>query len=381
MSTATANTKTDITPVDDRPEQLVVIRKDSNVSFLERWIDGAEPDKALARVDAMTAMLERLRLSAIKQTYPADWVIHSTMKNGEVLQQVGYLQDSGCERAGKIFGIVIGEPTVQREDMPDGTYAYKLQAEARSQVTGETIDTAFGSRWSGDKFFTSRLGEDEKVDPTDVMKAAYANLHGRSVRALGGLSAVPLEALKAAGIDVTLCRYVGYDVGSKGGQSVGAQTGGADIVMAFGKGKGKKISELVDADLDWYIAANTRDLADPAKERFKKSTERMLTALNAEKERRAQLKAHEEATGKEAPAGDATTTRGQKVGTLNTLLADAAKEQRKVLPLLRAVTKDLFAQEIGSFQDLTEEQLDKLLGVDAKTLELTQAVLDKAAKK
>jgi hypothetical protein len=375
--------KADVVPDLNGTDALVVTRAPGGVSFLERWIQGEAPEKALERVDAMTAVLERLRLAAIKQTYPEDWVIHvSRDADGVVTKQVGYLQDSGAERAGKIFGVVVREPVIAREDLPDGTYVYKLQAEALSQVTHECIETCFGSRWSGDLFFTRQLkDDDDKVDPTDVMKAAYANLHGRAVRALSGLTSVPLGALTAAGIDTSRCSFVGYAKGERGGTSTGASLGTPDLVVGFGNAKGTKVTGLTDKDLDWYIGAAERSIADPDRARFKKSNEQLLAACTAEKMRRFDAKAQEEAGGSAAPAASepgTPTTRGGKIAALNTRLGEAAKDKRKVLPLLRTVTKDLFEKELGSFQDLTEEQLDKLLTVDATMLGQLQAQLDKA---
>jgi hypothetical protein len=85
-----------------------------------------------------------MRRFAIAQTYPSDWVIHTTRQEGVVTKQVGYLQDSGAERAGKIFGIEVGKPTMVHEKLDDGTYAYHFEAPAWSKVTGEQIDREFG---------------------------------------------------------------------------------------------------------------------------------------------------------------------------------------------------------------------------------------------
>ena len=383
MATAT---RTDATPDTDRPEQLVVVRQ-GGPSMLERWVDGPEPEKNLARVDAMARMLERLRLTAIQQTYATDWVIHTT-KDGEgvVTKQVGYLQDSGAERAGKVFGIGIGAPEVQREDLPDGSFAYKLQAEAVSQVTFERIAHCLGSRWSGDLFFTRGLKDDEKVDPTDVMKAAYANLHGRAVRALAGLSAVPLDALLAAGIKTEFCTFVGYDRGSRGGKSAGATVGSADVKVAFGRSAGKTPAELEDKDLTWYVKAYGENVGDASKAKFKDANQRVLDALTAEQERRARGAEHEAATGTTgappATAGEKSTTRGGKLGELDAMLVEAVKkDRRKVGPLFRVLTKDLLGEEKGALSDLTDEQLESVLKADASTLALLAGPLDKGAKK
>jgi hypothetical protein len=193
---------------------------------------------------------------------------------------------------------------------------------------------------------------------------------------------VPLEALEAAGLDIKRCRYVGYEQGVRGGTSAGASTGAADLVVRFGRASGKKPSELEAKDLDWYIDALKRNLADPARERFKKQDEPIYRALLAERESRDQKKAHEAATGPSAPeeTGEIPATRGGRIAALNARLLEAAKQQRKVLMLLRQLTKDLFEKESGSLTELTDEQIEALLHVGPADLARLQEHLDKQAK-
>lgn len=195
-------------------------------SMLERLVDDDEAERALQKIDTMTAILEKLRLASIKATFPSDWIIHTSKgADGSVIRQVGYLQDCGAERAGKVWGIEVGQPKIEFEKFEDGTFCYHMQAEAVSKVTHERIDRVDGSRWSGDRFFSKQIGPDEKVDPTDVRKSAWANLHGRAVRSLAGLGGVPLEILKKAGLDLSKVVNIGYETGAKGGTSVGAPVG------------------------------------------------------------------------------------------------------------------------------------------------------------
>jgi hypothetical protein len=344
-------------------------------SMLERWVE-AGPEQALTRVDALVKTLELLRLAAIRSTYPSDWIIHtSTDSDGQIIRQVGYLQDCGADRAGKIFGIELSQPIIQREEHPDGTYSYEMLADAWSKVTGERVENAEGARWSGDTFFSKSVGPDGKVDPTDVRKAAYANLHGRAVRALGGLSAVPLDVLRTAGVDITKVVMIGYRKGERGGTSTGASVGSTDVTVAFGNSKGATPSELADKDLDWYIKAYSENVADEKKARFKDANQRILIALRTEKERRAQSASHEAETGTTAPDPNRPRSRGEKLGDLHTRLSDAVKgDAKKQAALLRTLTRDLFEKEMASLSDLSDEQLDKLNAVPEDILAKTATV-------
>ncbi|MDD5304785.1 MAG: hypothetical protein PHS14_16945 [Elusimicrobia bacterium] len=337
--------------------------------MLDRWVQ-TDPKAAIERVETMVMVLEKLRIASIKATYPSDWIIHtSTTRDGQILTQKGYLQDSGAERAGKVWGIEVGNPAIEREDFPlDSTYSYHMIAEAWSKVTGERLDYAEGSRWSGDPFF-ARQGD--KVDPTDVRKAAYANLHGRAVRALSGLNGVPLDTLRQAGIDVAKVVHVNYQPGEKSSASTGAATvGSAEAIIGFGNSKGKAVSELETKDLDWYIKAYGENVADAAKAKFKVANQRVLDALNAEKEKRAQSASHEAETGTKAPEKGAAiedgTPRGKLIGDVWTRLTDAAGQH--AIGLLQELTTEYLKQPTGKLSDLTDEQLKLLAAIPEQAL-------------
>jgi len=350
--------------------------------LIERWL--ADPEKAIERVNAFVSMLDRLRLAAIKATFPTDWVIHSSKdEDGTVLRQVGYMQDTGAERAGKIMGIEVSAPVIEREpnqgEFADGTFAYHMLSEAFSKITGERLDYVEGSRWSGDTFFRRSVGPDEKVDPTDVRKAAYANLHGRAVRSLSGLNGVPLDMLKAAGLDTTKCTFVGYEKGKKGGTSTGASVGTAEVTVGFGNSANKTVGELLDKDLVWYVAAYTKNIADPERAKFRERNERVLAALKAEQGKRAQAAEHQEATGTEAPEESATA--GRKRGDAHTRLTDAAKTVKGngavVAGMLRAITQDWGGAERPALSELTEAELDKLNAMPEDVLTKLAAIVKK----
>ena len=346
-------------------------------SLLDRWVE-AGPEQALARVDALVKTLEVLRVASIRATYLTDWLIHvSTDRDGNVTRAVGYLQDCGAERAGKVWGIDVGAPVITLEEHPDGTYSYHSVADAWSKVTGERVEHAEGSRWSGSRFFERKLAADEKVDPTLVRKSAYANLHGRCVRALGGLSAVPPDVLRQAGLDPAKILHIGYETGAKGGESTGAQVGGGEVTVGFGNSRGKAPAQLEDKDLAWYLKAYAENVADAGKAKFLKANQRVLDALKVEQERRVQATAHEAETGTKAeekpkPAAPvempAASKRGKKVGDAYTKLHDATKGDGKVIAaVLRLVSKD-FGTETAILSEVSEQGLDKILAAPESIL-------------
>lgn len=351
-------------------EQLPVA---PGASALDRWVE-QDVEGALAKIEARNRILEALRKSSILATYASDWIIHTaTDSSGEVLRQVGYLQDCGADRAGKPWGIQIEAPASVREDLPDGTFAYKMRADAFSRVTGERIENVLGSRWSGDSFFTPRK-EGERVDPTDVEKAAYANLHGRAVRAIAGLGGVPLEHLLACGLKRDELVFVGYSKGAKGGTSAGASTGTAEFVIRFGNCKGKRPAEIGEKDLDWYIARAEEAIADPSKANYRRHNERELGVFKAERERRANAKQQAAETGtEEAPS------KGKRLADFHArLLVVLNKRQAAVPALLRAITDP----PVEQLSDLSDEQIEWLETLPEEELKAkAEEVLRAAGKK
>lgn len=379
-------------PLVTDPETLVPIRG-PGTSTLDRWIE-SDPERAIKLIETRVRLLETLRVASIRATYPSDWIIHTSLDSaGQIISQRGYLQDIGAERAGKIWGVEVGSPAIEYKDFPDGTFGWWMIAEAWSKTTGERLEYVEGARWSGDRFFARSIGADEKIDPVDVRKSAWANLHGRAVRALTGLNGVPVEMLRQAGLDITKVVMVSYEKGAKGGESTGAGVGSADAVVAFGNSKGKRPAELADKDLDWYIRAYGENVADERKAQYRKANQRVLDALTAERERRGQAAAHEAATGTKAPeptagasgsddAAERPTSRGRKLGDLHVRLTDAAKgDGKKVAPLLRLLMRDRFGVEKAALSELTDEELDACLAVPDEGFALLVTALGKAGAK
>jgi len=77
----------------------------------------------------------------------------------------------------------------------------------------------------------------------------------------------------------------GYAPRSGGASSGGSATSAGDFEVAFGRDKGKRISEV--QDLSWLRGTLERDLADSSKERFHDKARGQLVAIDAELARRA----------------------------------------------------------------------------------------------
>ena len=150
-------------------------------------------ENAEKRVDA----LNKIKRAALKATNPRDW----TDQNGNP-----YLQVSGSEKVGRVFGISwrIDEPVLEREEGGHFSYTYK----GIFALAGAEID-AIGTRSSKDGFFKkydySKKDEDgnsiktelppSEIDKGDVKKAAYTNCIGNGVTRILGLRNLTWEDL------------------------------------------------------------------------------------------------------------------------------------------------------------------------------------------
>lgn len=198
-----------------------------------------DPAKGVENLEAYNTLIQALRKFSIRLTYPSDWVLH-VVRNEDRTIKVGFLQDVGCERADDPWGIeYLSRPKDSLETLPDGTYVWTWVADAFCRRTGQTYLGAQGSRWSGDTFFRRLKDRAGYLNPLHVKESASRNLHGRIVRTLAGLSAVPEEELRAAGIDTNRCHVVVHRGAREEALPRGEQT--------RGKGASQELYELVKA--------------------------------------------------------------------------------------------------------------------------------------
>jgi len=156
-------------------------------------------DQAEKRIDAMN----RIKRAVLKITNSSDWVDQ---------QGKPYLQVSGSEKVGRLFGISWDvDKTPIYEEEPGGHFVYVFRG--KFWMDNATI-TAEGSRSSKDPFFSMRKGEAKppsEIDKRDVRMAAYTNCLGNGITRLLGIRNLTWEDVKAGGIDQSKSAKIDYN--------------------------------------------------------------------------------------------------------------------------------------------------------------------------
>jgi len=211
-------------------------------------------EQAERRMDAVI----KIKKVALKATNARDWAD----QNGNP-----YLQGSGSEKVGRVFGVSwrVGEPAL--ELLEGGHFQYTYQGEF--SIAGATI-TVIGTRSSKDPFFKRyAYGKSEKtelppseIDKGDVKKAAYTNCIGNGITRLLGIRNLTWADLKEfANIDKDMVTRVEYK--DKGKPKDEIKTEGAQTVTCMiadvRKQEKKKDGTLMKSPLFTVIAADKKE--------------------------------------------------------------------------------------------------------------------------
>lgn len=168
--------------------QNEVVEVNNNVPMIADDTLVSLAEQAEKRVDA----LNKIKRAALKATNPRDW----TDQNGNP-----YLQVSGSEKVGRVFGMSwrIEEPKYETEEGGHFSFTYK----GEFSLAGATIEV-IGTRSSKDPFFKKYKGKGDdrvelppsEIDKTDVKKAALTNLFGNGITRMLGLRNLTWDDLK-----------------------------------------------------------------------------------------------------------------------------------------------------------------------------------------
>ena len=138
----------------------------------------------------------------------------------------------------------------------------------------------------------------------DLIKGAIQNAKHTAVTDMLGLRFLSKADFKELGLDLDkLERRAEF-------QSHESDPGG--MTVPFGRDKGKPISDIDDAALQWLADAVKKSVEDPEKAKFKKRNEELLTALRDEYKRR----------HSPAPAAKVTEDADPKTGEVKTAEPD-----------------------------------------------------------
>lgn len=176
------------------------------------------------RADEMVSAVKRIMKAALAITTDKDWVI---------IGGTPYLQESGCTKVSRLFGIgwkILKQwQTVNAEGYP--TYYYRM-----AFTMGKVTIEAEGNRSADDDFFAKIKAQDgegprkkpvELIPLGDVMQAAYTNCLNHGIKAiLPGLRNLEVANLASAGLHPENMHGYTFKTGSQGGNSGKAEDSG-----------------------------------------------------------------------------------------------------------------------------------------------------------
>lgn len=268
---------------------------------------------------------EKLKL-ALSLTEPGQLLV----MGGKDGKESVYFTGGAADRILRMgFGMCWGEKEVRVINEPDGS---------KTAVASATLYLSTGNeyeRFEGRRTMHLVDGEFRGYvkNENDLIKAALQNMKHVAVTDLLGMRELTPADLSRLGIDVSkLPKRAEFE-------SHASSEPDGDMLMPFGKQKGLRLKEINDADLDWYIKAAEKSVADPEKAKWKAKEEKRLAAYIAEKERRA--KNASALTPEQQEVVERYGVRlAEEVQTLTTLAklgAEMAKEPEPVKAALRGI--------------------------------------------
>lgn len=182
--------------IDNEPadERALALRSPSVPTTLSEL--AALKGEAIEVIEARAQVLHTLRVAAIRESQPTDWVLFkSPAEHGG--QTVGYLADCGCDRIRDLFGIEVFGLSVPLKiaGAGPGEFLYVITGSGRSRFTRQVVENIEGGRASTDDFAKDVEGPALELL---IRKAARANLDSNITRELAGLKSVPVEELQRA---------------------------------------------------------------------------------------------------------------------------------------------------------------------------------------
>jgi hypothetical protein len=279
-------------------------------------------DELFEALEKRNKLLERILSYAIAATHSSQWT-----NLGDRPWPTGPACEAMARRCGVSWDEVQSEKT-NSEDERGKFYTWTYRA--RFHVGRDEI-TAEGHCSSRDQFLGTGtgLGEDAtrplyEVDEGNIRQASYTNMVVNGVTRLLGVRNLSWERLeKLLGVKREELAKADFKSGARGG---GQGQPSDDVILKFGRGKDKKLSEVGDDDVRWYVGCWEKDLADPTKSKYHANSRRSIEIAQGILARRANEKAGTAA----APPGEAKPSLWQRIRALDkTIPEDVLKELTK----------------------------------------------------
>jgi hypothetical protein len=346
----------------------------------EQFAQATVEEILLAAAEKRLAVLEARRKLVLRTLNVTD-----VAKLGEKLAKNKFAAEKLHEIFGGSFELLkdsTGKPLVDVQVVtndPDvGEYRIYTYFGRYTRPDGKSIEQ-MGSFSTKDAFFAKDTSREnpwksiDEVNVVDVMVAAQTETYKKAVFrgvGLGDWTEEEAETLRS--------EAKGHDFGAAGGQ------GAKEVLIGFGRSKGKKPVELESADLDWCLKAYAENVADPKKAKYRAENQRILEALKAEKERRAQGAAPTAGASTSDPptpaavesagapttngpsqTGEGPTPRGRLLGDVYARLSDVAQgNARHIAGMVRLYTKDHGAEPRANLSQLKDQELEQLALLD-----------------
>lgn len=188
-------------------------------------------EKGIERAEKYMTLLDKMRKLSIKITNSSDWIDQSGTP---------YLQDTGCSKISKGFGVSIYDVNITKERETDENGDYIIYTTDGHGAWHNNTEHAIGTCSTRDDFFSKRKrkkpleGESStyhlplsEVDLPNVKKKSHTNFHNRLVKKLLGLSFTweEIEKYSDGKILKSMCTKFTYDTGKTGGQTPSPEAG------------------------------------------------------------------------------------------------------------------------------------------------------------
>lgn len=270
----TTKEKTQVEPASAvKAEPVAIITREASLVGSDLFDPLILNEQAQKELELAGAYRESAIKIALRQTGLAQWV--NFRGDGEGAKDSFYPTGAAADAIFNFFGLHLSTP---------GPADMLAQHTLYTDDAGRKWWIAESKLWRGGRFVChcegKRLIGGFAKNELDARQDSTENLKSRAARSILGIKGKSLEDMRALGLDLSKCRVAEFQ-----DRKSGASENPDEAVINWGNAKGKKVSELEDKDLEYYVGRYEKDVADPSKAKFK--PERMLKALKTEQERRA----------------------------------------------------------------------------------------------